>query len=388
VALFYTPLKHPDYPEPSGDRAIGRALLTALRAAGLAPEIASRLRTWRRTLDPAEALGVERVAAATVAALGSRYARRAPADRPSLWLSYQNYHRAPDLLGPGVARDLGVPYVLVNPSVSRKPRRTPFRPWLHAARIAIRRADLIFAMSPRDLPGLEALRGAAFAADRLRLLPPPVDLARFVVPPAERAATRARLLAGLPPDTPLLLCVAMMRPADKLDSYRVLAEALARLAGTRPSAPWRLVVVGDGAARPAVAAALGALPPGRVLDLGGLAGEALPPIYAAADIFAFPGLGEEFGIVYLEAAAAGLPVVACRGPGPTGTVVPGGGALTAPEPEAFAAGIAGLLGDPATRRRLGADARAHVADERSLATFQRRLQEGLALLGLPAVSAR
>jgi len=370
-AAFYTPLKHPDLREPSGDREIARSLMLALSTCGLEPELASQLSTWRRAFDPAEAERLERRAALVAAMLIRRFRRRPPDRRPRLWLTYQNYHRCPDLLGPPVAAALDIPYVLVETSVSTKSRGSPFRPWLAAARLAVRQADVIFAMSPRDLPRLAGLRGPRFADTRLRLLPPAVDVRRYEIGAEPRAPGH---------DEPVLLCVAMMRTVDKLDSYRLLAQALARLHARRPDRPWRLVVVGDGPARPAVEAALAPLPPERVRLRGVLEPAALPPVYRSADVFAFPGIGDALGLVYLEAAAAGLPVVACEGPGPAAMVAPGGGLLTEPDPDAFADALARLLDDPATRRQMGATARRFVSRERTPEAFVRTLRAGLALV--------
>src|SRR5262249_35761380 len=154
--------------------------------------------------------------------------------RPRAWITYQNYFRCPDLVGPVVATALQLPYVLVDTAISTRSRRTPFRPWASAARLAVRRADLVFAMSPRDLPRLRALRGARWAGTRLRLLPPAVDPAPFAATDGARAPHRAALERRLgATEGPILLCVAMMREADKLDSYRLLAAALDRLA-----VPW------------------------------------------------------------------------------------------------------------------------------------------------------
>jgi glycosyltransferase involved in cell wall biosynthesis len=375
---FYTPLKHPDEPEPSGDREIARGLVRALRTGGYAPELASRLLTWRRRFDPGDVVRVERRAAAVAATLVRRYRRRPAAARPRLWMSYQNYYRCPDLVGPVVATALDVPYVLVDAALSSSSRRTAFRPWVSAARLAVRRADLVFAMSSRDVPRLTALRGRRFAAERIRLLPPAVDTGRYAASPETRARHRAalasRVAAG---DGPLLLCVAMMRAADKLDSYRLLAEALAGV-----PAPWRLVVVGDGPDRAAVEAALGRLPPERVALAGAIEPAALPALYLGADLFVFPGRGEALGLVYLEAAAAGLPVVACAGPGPAAMVAPGGSVLAEPTAPALGAAVAALLADPPRRAAMGEAGQRWIAAERSQTTFASRLASGLAVLAL------
>ncbi len=375
---FYTPVKHPFEAEPSGDRELGRLLMEALRGLGFAPHLASRLLTYRRAFDAADAARVERIAALTAARLIARYRRARPAARPQAWMTYQSYYRAPDLIGPTVATALGIPYVLVDTYVSTKSRRTPFRPWVSAARVAVRRADLIFLMSPRDRPRIVLCRGPRFARTRILNLPPAVDLARFDASAEHRAACRAAMAARFD-DTqgPVILAVAAMREVKKLEPYGMLADALARLG---PSRPWRLAVVGDGLARPAVAEALSGLPPGRVAFLGSLEPDILPTAYLGADLFAFPG---RFHVVYLQAAAAGLPVVACAGPEPDPMVAPGGALLTAATPDAFATEVARLLDDPALRHSMGAAARRFVATDRTLEAFQRRLGAGLSMLDLP-----
>jgi len=384
VVAFYTPLKHPCQAEASGDRQIGRALLDGLRACGCEPELASRLATWRRAFEAGEAERLDRAAALIVATLVRRYRRRPATRRPRVWMTYQNYHRCPDLLGPAVSTALDIPYILVNPAISRASRRTPFRPWVSAARLAVRRADLIFAMSPRDVPRLARLRGAGFAAERLLLLPPAVDVTRFEVDSSRRSAYRSELRRYfVASDGPLCLCVAMMRQADKLDSYHLLGAAFRRLHAERPGRPWRLLVVGDGPARPQVQAALAALPGDRIRLLGALESHALVPIYLGADLFVFPGIGEEYGLVYLEAAAAGLPTVACQGPGPNFMVPSDGGILTDPSPDAFAEGLRTLLDDSGARQRMGDSAHRFVARERSMEAFRSRMRDGLARLRFP-----
>jgi glycosyltransferase involved in cell wall biosynthesis len=378
---FYTPVKHPYEAEPSGDRELGRLLMGALHALGFAPHLASRFLTYRRAFDAGDAARVERIAALVAARLVGRYRRVRPAQRPRAWLTYQSYYRAPDLVGPVVASALAIPYVLVDTYLSAKSRRTAFRPWVSAARLAVRRADLIFLMSPRDRPRVAACRGSRFTADRILDLPPAVDTARFDATAEHRAACRAALAGRFNgADGPVILAVAAMREVKKLEPYRVLADALTHLHAAAPTRPWRLAVVGDGPARPAVAEALSSLPGDRVAFLGALEPELLPAIYLGADLFAFPG---RFHVVYLQAAAAGLPVVACVGPQPDPMVAPDGALLTAATPDAFASGVARLLDDPVLRSTMGAAARRFVTTDRTLEAFRLRLAAGLAKLSLP-----
>ena len=99
--------------------------------------------------------------------------------------------------------------------------------------------------------------------------------------------------------------------------------------------------------------------------LGDIPDEQLGPIYAQADIFAMTSMPhkhsvEGFGLVYLEAGAHGLPVIAHAIGGVPEAVLEGEtGLLVAPgDSAALTAAFARLLGDPALRRRLGAAGRA------------------------------
>src|SRR5579875_2882742 len=93
----------------------------------------------------------------------------------------------------------------------------------------------------------------------------------------------------------------------------------------------------------------------RVRALGRLADADLRRELARADVLVAPSLGgESFGIVLLEAMAAGLPVVASDIPGYRQLVPAEAGRLVPPaDPDALAAVLAGLLADAGLRRRLG-----------------------------------
>jgi glycosyltransferase involved in cell wall biosynthesis len=174
---------------------------------------------------------------------------------------------------------------------------------------------------------------------------------------------------------PWLLAVGMMRHGDKLASYKILAEALGRLLDR----PWQLLVVGDGVARPQVAAALASIGP-RVAFAGQLDPSALPPIYAATDLSVWPAINEAYGVSLLESQAAGLPVVAGNSGG-VGEVVAHGesGLLTPPgDVAAFAEALARLLDDPALRARFAAAARAKAAAGHDIVAASRVIDRVLA----------
>ena len=163
----------------------------------------------------------------------------------------------------------------------------------------------------------------------------------------------------------------MMRPGAKLSSYRVLAEALSLI----DACPWQLVVVGDGPARAEVAALMAPLGAGRVRYLGALAATQLPALYASADLYVWPAIHEAFGMAFLEAQAAGLPVVAGRERGVPEIVREGEAGLLAAAGDArsFASALAVLLGDPERRRAMGARARAIALAEHDMAPAAAKL---------------
>ncbi len=84
----------------------------------------------------------------------------------------------------------------------------------------------------------------------------------------------------------------MMRPGDKMDSYRLLAEALHLLLHR----PWTLSVVGDGALRGEVEALFAPLGPGRVVWHGALDQAGVAELLSTAALYVWPGCGEAYGL--------------------------------------------------------------------------------------------
>lgn len=352
---FYAPLKSPDHPVPSGERTMARLLLRALAAAGLAPETACSLRT--RDPDGARHAALREAGRTEAARLTALWR----ADPPRLWFTYHVYYKAPDWTGPLVAAALGIPYVVAEGSRAGKRAQGPHALGHAGAEAALDAAALILVMNRRDRPALEAARPQAqILAD----LPPFLDPADWPpAPPRDRPAGPLRLLT-----------VAMMRPGDKLASYRLLADALGRLG---PLA-WSLDVAGDGPAAAAVAAALAPFG-ARVRRHGAVGAAALARLYAQADLLVWPAVNEAYGMALLEAQAQGCPVVA-GGYGGVPDVVRDGltGRVTAPgDADALAGAIRELAADPAARAAMAAAALVFAREERSLARAAAHLRDTL-----------
>ncbi|MEX2549452.1 MAG: glycosyltransferase family 4 protein [Nitriliruptoraceae bacterium] len=197
------------------------------------------------------------------------------------------------------------------------------------------------------------------AAERIRMLPPGVDIDLFH-PGVDGSALRQRL--GVPPDAVAVGCVSRLVPRKGQDR---LLDVWPIVRARHPDA-W-LVLVGEGPLEDRLQRRvrdLGA--DGRVVLSGRLAWEELPAAHAALDLFAMPcrtrwgGLDVEgLGIVYLEAQASGVPVIAGRSGGApeavagpeTGTVVDARGA------GALLGALDEWLADPVRRRAASVPAR-------------------------------
>jgi phosphatidyl-myo-inositol dimannoside synthase len=207
------------------------------------------------------------------------------------------------------------------------------------------------------------------AAARLVRLAPGVDTTVFR-PGTEGEAARARLgLAG----RPVVLCVSRLVPRKGQDTLirawpRVLA-ARAAAGGQEPV----LLIVGDGPYRndlDRLAGRLGVT--GSVRFTGPVPEADLPGYYAAADIFAMPcrtrrgGLDVEgLGIVYLEASAAGLPVIGGDSGGAPDAIEPGESGYVVPgrDLDALVSRLVALLADPAAAAAMGEKGQAWVHRE-------------------------
>ncbi len=311
-AAFYAPLKAPDHPTPSGDRTIAQGLMMALSRAGYAPELASDLRLLDIHGDTEAQVRLEREAAALVPEL----VEKGRAAHWRLWVTYHNYYKAPDLLGPTVARGLGIPYVQIESTRARKRLYGPWARFAQAAEDAADAARIVFFLTTRDA---EALRSYALPGRTLVHLRP--FLLRDDLPPV---STRQGPM----------LTAAMMRPGDKLESYKVIARMLEHVDGH-----WRLDIAGDGAARDKVRRLMepfGA----RVRFLGRLDAEGMADAYCHASLLVWPGVNEAIGLVYLEAQAAGIPVLAQDRPGLCDVLAPG---TPAPDPDGGAGEMAHAL---------------------------------------------
>ena len=358
---FYAPMKPTHHPVPSGDRAMGQALLRALRTAGHETSIASRFRSFDGRGDATRQERLQTVGRRLAARLVRRLRHRA--SRPDLWFTYHLHHKAPDWLGPAVSHALDIPYVVAEASVAAKQSRGPWALGYAASVTAIEAAAAVIFVNPGDLAGVRAVRGPARADE---CVPPFLDLAEFA-----RSGSTPPLAVPVRDGRARLITVAMMRPGAKLASYRLLADALAQIAFL----PWELVIAGDGEARHDVEAAFARFDSGRIRMVGFLNAPTVAAWLRGSDVFVWPAIDEAFGMALIEAQACGLPVVAGDGGGVAGVVASGRTGLLVPvgDAAAFAAAIHRLLKEPELRRRMASEAPAYAKSAHDLPAAASRL---------------
>lgn len=202
------------------------------------------------------------------------------------------------------------------------------------------------------------------AVRRMVRLSPGVDIARFS--PASDGEG-ARQAMGIRPGQPVVLAAGRL---VRRKGHDMLIRAWPTVLRTVPDAV--LLVVGDGPAdRRLRASATRAGVTDSVRHRGGVEWEKMPQMYAAADVFTLPcrtrlgGLEPEaLGIVFLEAAASGLPVVVGASGGAPETVADGktGYVVDPRDPNEIAERVASLLAAPATAAQMGAAGRVRVAE--------------------------
>jgi phosphatidylinositol alpha-1,6-mannosyltransferase len=236
---------------------------------------------------------------------------------------------------------------------------------LPGARQALRRiargADVVTYLGEYQRVRLDrALHGLT----ELHRLAPGVDVDAFR-PGTDASAVRARYGLG---DRPVVVCVSRLVPRKGQD---MLIRALPEI---RRRVPGAALLLGGGGPYRAKLEKL-ARDHGVAADVvltGSVPWEELPGLYAAGDVYAMPcrtraaGLDVEgLGIVYLEASATGLPVVAGDSGGAPDAVLEGetGHVVGGRDVAAIADRVAGLLADPERARAMGAAGRAWVERE-------------------------
>ena len=273
-----------------------------------------------------------------------------------------------------VLLDPALPLGLVGPKLTR-----PYAVVLHGAEVtvpgrlpgtaaALRHVvtHAVHVVAAGGYPAAEARRVAADRMPPTTIVPPGVDTTRFrPLDPGERRKARADF--GITDDDEVVVTMSRLVPRKGVD---VVVEAAARLAAQRPNLT--VLVAGSGRDRPRLER-LVARSNAPVRFLGRVPDDDLPRLLGCADVFAmlcrnrWAGLEQEgFGIVFLEAAACGVPQVAGDSGGAAEAVADGETGVVVQRPTdavEVGAALTRLLDDDAARARMGDAARRRAVDE-------------------------
>jgi D-inositol-3-phosphate glycosyltransferase len=376
VSIHTSPLDRPGSGDAGGMNVYVDALARTLARRGVRVDVFTRGEARTTTVAPGydvvglPALGVDR--ADTVRSFVEGIVKWA-AEAEAAYDVVHSHYWLSGWAGVLLRDQLDVPLAISFHTLGRvrEATRTPGEPRESLVRIAaegevVARAECMVASTPADAADL--IEHYQAAPERICVSPPGVDHAVFT--PGDRSTARAAF--GLGPG-PVVGYVGRIQERKGID---VAIAAVARIPGCR------LLVVG-GPSGPtgrddfeSLRRLADDLAPGRVLFHGPMAHSAVVEAYRASDAVVVPSHSESFGLVALEAMAAGVPVVASRVGGLPYVVVDGssGCLVSGHDPAAYAAALESILFDPARAASLSEGA-LHRAGEFSWEVTVDRLVE-------------
>jgi phosphatidylinositol alpha-1,6-mannosyltransferase len=288
-----------------------------------------------------------------------------------LWFTYHSYYKAPDLLGPLMAIKFNIPYVIFQGIYSTK-RKRDWKTWPGYVlnKKALCAARHVFANKLGDMVNLRRL----LPDQQITYVKPglyPGDF-YFDADARDQLQRTWNVEKGA-----VVLSAAMFRPGVKTDGLACVIRACGELFQAGQNV--YLVIAGDGKEKSRLMRLAETHLPGRVRFVGKVPRSEMYRFYSAGDVFAFPGIRESLGMVFLEAQACGVPVVAYANGGipevvrdqETGFLVP------LYDTKRFAMAIGTLLNDRDLRRNMGESARSHVRKNHDINKNYRKMLEVL-----------
>jgi D-inositol-3-phosphate glycosyltransferase len=367
VAMHSSPLVEPGHGDSGGMTVVIRATALELAARGVAVDVIARATGQPRVVSLADGVTVHELAAGPSGPLskdrlaeasdefGEGVAELARAGA-GYDLLHAHYWRSGIAALP-VALELGIPLVqsfhtvasMKNSAVAPGEQPEP-EVRVRSEMFLAQQANAIIASSSAEVASLIDRTGAP--AGRVWVVPPGVDSELFT-PGRAIAESSVRLRLGVPAERPLIVVAGRVQPLKGQD---LALQALLAL----PPGTATLVVVGEApAGAESFLANLRQAATADVVFTGALEREDLADLFAAASLVLVPSHSETFGLVALEAAASGTPVLATVALGRSGAVDPNvsGILLGSRDPAEWAHAIGALLADGTVLAELSASAR-------------------------------
>lgn len=345
IIAFYAPFKPLGHKNPSGDLVIARGIVGFLEEQGHIIDVQSTLRARWIYFKPWLWL--------LLALDFIRCLKQLHKNPPDLWLTYHTYYKAPDLIGPWICRILSIKYVIFQGIYSTKRKRS-LKTILgfYLNRAALIRADHVFTNKLSDLKNLKRI-----IPKKLSYIKPGIKSDAFKKD--ESFGRLQRKEWGLE-SCPVILTAAMFRDDVKTQGLSWLIKCCKEL--VKLKIRFHLVIAGSGKMGNELKALAQRYIPGHYTFAGKIGRNDMYRFYSSGDVFAFPGIRESLGMVYLESQSCSLPIVAFRNGGipevvedkKTGFLVP------MYDCRAFSDVLAHLLTNDVVCKQRGKDARTHV----------------------------
>lgn len=361
--LFYAPLSNQEHHNVSGDKIIANQFIILFESLGYHVLMPS-------TFSSRELKGLAHVQKTIIDAAEAEIIRveyLLECSKPLFWVTYHHYHKAPDLLGPVLAEKLNIPYILIEASLNPAERHGNWSIFYPYVEKAIQKANLILSLNLKDE---KVLKTHGFE-DKSILFP--LMIHSQYMQKIDKQAVRQKLAARylLDIEKPWILVIAQMRAHKKYDSYVYLKETLALV----EDQDYELLIIGSGEKEIDIRVHFHSIK--QTHFLGFVEPFELPIYYAASDIFAWPGLKEAMGMVYLEAQSMNLPIIMDHQSGGRYFIETNETGFIAKNKQEYAYYLEVLLKDIILRKRMGSNAAAFVLKNYSIDIAKQKMKEVL-----------
>ncbi|MCF6247777.1 MAG: glycosyltransferase family 4 protein [Desulfobacula sp.] len=350
---FYAPFKPLGAKNPSGDLIIAKGLVLFLESCGHIIDVQSNLRARWIYFKPWLWLFLVFDFFQCV--------KRLKQNPPDVWLTYHTYYKAPDLIGPWICKLLKIKYVIFQGIYSTK-RKRKLKTILgfYLNRAALNSAAHVFTNKSSDLENLRRI----ISPDSLTYIKPGIHPNLFKKD--DHMGERQKRKWGIRKDCPIILTAGMFRDDVKTKGLSWLIKCCGML--VKKKTDFHLVIAGGGKMEKELKTLAHSHIPGQHTFVGKLSREEMPGFYSSGDLFAFPGIRESLGMVYLEAQACSLPVVAFNNGGIPEVVEDKktGFLLPVYDCKCFSDTLEILLNNSETCRRMGKNAAVHVKNHHDI----------------------